>query len=237
MSVIPNTHVYFLLDRSGSMAGIKLDVIGGFNQFIREQQNGPDKCRFTLVQFDGQNHHEVLFDAVNIDKQAVELTERTFVPRGSTPLLDATDLIITRAENRETQRVKTSKAAEAIVVVTFTDGMENASTRVTTEALKARVEHFTGKGWRFVYLGANQDSFTESNRMGYVEGAQQDWAATTVGTRAAYGASSAAVSNLRVGNATGRTVAACDVFNFDTSNQANDQADTSTKTVDSDSST
>ena len=29
-------HVSFLLDRSGSMNAIREDVIGGFNQFLRE---------------------------------------------------------------------------------------------------------------------------------------------------------------------------------------------------------
>ena len=46
MTNIPNpkiTHMYILVDRSGSMESIANDVIGGFNTTISDQQaNGPD---------------------------------------------------------------------------------------------------------------------------------------------------------------------------------------------------
>ena len=35
------THLYFLLDRSGSMQSIKADTEGGFAAFIAEQRTGP----------------------------------------------------------------------------------------------------------------------------------------------------------------------------------------------------
>ena len=46
------TDVTVILDRSGSMATIKSDVIGGFNQFIEAQRREPGECLLTLVQFD-----------------------------------------------------------------------------------------------------------------------------------------------------------------------------------------
>ena len=51
----PNlTHLYFLLDRSGSMQSIKDDTEGGFDAFIAEQRSQPGECRVTLAQFDDQ---------------------------------------------------------------------------------------------------------------------------------------------------------------------------------------
>ena len=41
-------HVYILLDRSGSMAGIAPDVIGGFNTFLDEQRAAGPDARITL---------------------------------------------------------------------------------------------------------------------------------------------------------------------------------------------
>ena len=31
--------IVFLLDRSGSMSGIELDTIGGYNSYLKEQKN------------------------------------------------------------------------------------------------------------------------------------------------------------------------------------------------------
>src|SRR5690606_34951540 len=81
-------HFYVLLDRSGSMASMVDDVIGGFNQLIADQQaDGPD-ARITLVQFDSQDPQEVLIDARRVSVSR-PLSRATFVPRGGTPLLDA----------------------------------------------------------------------------------------------------------------------------------------------------
>ena len=56
------THLYFLLDRSGSMQSIKTDIEGGFAAFIEEQQAAPGRCRVTLAQFDDQ------YDVVYADR-------------------------------------------------------------------------------------------------------------------------------------------------------------------------
>ncbi len=55
MNNTPRSHLYVLLDRSGSMESMRADVIGGFNNLLAEQQaDGPD-ARLTLVQFDSQD--------------------------------------------------------------------------------------------------------------------------------------------------------------------------------------
>ncbi|HQF04373.1 MAG TPA: VWA domain-containing protein, partial [Phycicoccus sp.] len=48
------THLYFLLDRSGSMQSIKSDTEGGFAAYIEEQRLGSGECRVTLAQFDDE---------------------------------------------------------------------------------------------------------------------------------------------------------------------------------------
>ena len=54
------SHITVLLDRTGSMASIRDDVIGGFNSFLSEQQAAPEPGTLTLVQFDSQDPYEVL---------------------------------------------------------------------------------------------------------------------------------------------------------------------------------
>ena len=69
MTNIPNqkiTHMYILVDRSGSMESIATDVIGGFNTTISEQQaNGPD-AKLTVVQFDSQDPAGVMCAGIPI---------------------------------------------------------------------------------------------------------------------------------------------------------------------------
>jgi len=94
-AVANKTHIYILLDRSGSMSSIANDVIGGFNHLISEQKkNGPD-AKVTFVQFDSQDPQHVVVAGAPIS-EITDLTSETYIPRGSTPLLDATCLLIGR---------------------------------------------------------------------------------------------------------------------------------------------
>ena len=60
------TELVFILDRSGSMAGLEQDTIGGFNSMIGKQKKEDGECYVTTVLFD----HEIitLHDRVSLDK-------------------------------------------------------------------------------------------------------------------------------------------------------------------------
>jgi Mg-chelatase subunit ChlD len=161
-------HISFLLDRSGSMGSIRDDVIGGFNQFLREQQQRPGACRMTVVQFDSQDPFEILADATEV-KALAPLDGARYVPRGGTPLLDAIGALIEHAERRARGR------DEDAVVVVFTDGAENESEKWTRAALFERIEGLKARGWAFVFLGANQDSYDEAGRIGFTAGSTSNW--------------------------------------------------------------
>jgi len=82
------THITLILDRSGSMAEIQSDVVGGINSFLDGQRAVPGKCTLTLVQFDTQNPYEVLHD-FRILGDVPPMKKEDFTPRGCTPLYDA----------------------------------------------------------------------------------------------------------------------------------------------------
>ena len=63
-----NTHIYVLIDRSGSMAPIAADVIGGFNTFLEQQTAAGDDAVVTLVQFDSQDPQEVIVEVLRLPK-------------------------------------------------------------------------------------------------------------------------------------------------------------------------
>ena len=54
------TELVFILDRSGSMAGLESDTLGGYNGFLQKQKALDGECTLTTVLFD--NDYEVLHD-------------------------------------------------------------------------------------------------------------------------------------------------------------------------------
>lgn len=154
------THIYVLLDRSGSMQSIKSDVEGGFTAFVEEQRSADGTCRVTLARFDDR-YEEVYSDIAVTDLPPLELQ-----PRGRTALLDAMGRLITDAGARlaalpEDQRPGT------VVVAVMTDGLENASREWTHPAIKSLVEQQTQTyGWQFLYMGADQDAIEVGASLG-----------------------------------------------------------------------
>ena len=80
------TELVFILDRSGSMAGLEGDTIGGFNAMIEKQKREPGEALVSTVLFD--NETEVIHDRVDLRK-IERLTDREYYVRGCTALLDA----------------------------------------------------------------------------------------------------------------------------------------------------
>ncbi len=196
VSHIPRSHLYVLLDRSGSMESMRADVIGGFNNLVAEQRaDGPD-ARLTLVQFDSQDPHEIVIAAAPIT-HVPALTPATFVPRGGTPLLDATGRLITLAASREDRRRLLRKRPEDVTVITITDGMENQSHEFTRQQIVRLVKEKEARGWTFVFLGAGIDAYGEAGGMGYDARSVQAFAPTAPGAAAAFQSVSAAMSTRR----------------------------------------
>ena len=216
-------HLYFVLDRSGSMASIRDDVIGGFNSFVDEQRKQPGECLVTVVQFDSQDPYDVLFDAVLLSELS-PLAHDNFQPRGSTPLYDAMGHAIANAAIRMEKRAAEHQPAEQILFVTMTDGQENASREYTRDKVFAAITARTESGWTFAYLGANQDAFAEGGAIGYSAGSTRGYDATAQGTAGAFASLSRATSGYRSRVATG-AVQGSDFYSEEEAADANRAAD------------
>ena len=146
------THLYFLLDRSGSMQSIKTDTEGGFAAFIAEQRKTAGECRVTLAQFDNE------YDVVYTGRPLADVPPLDLQPRGSTALLDAMGRLITSA-GADLALLPDDQRPGTIIVAVMTDGYENASQEWTHPAIKALVEQQTKDySWQFLYMGADQDA-------------------------------------------------------------------------------
>ena len=80
------TEIVFILDRSGSMAGLEADTIGGFNAMIAKQRQEPGVALISTILFDDRS--EVLHDRTPVSRVR-PMTARDYTVRGSTALLDA----------------------------------------------------------------------------------------------------------------------------------------------------
>jgi len=155
------TRIAIILDRSGSMESCKESTVAGFNEFIRTQRELPGEAMVKLVQFD--DRYETVFD-MNL-KMCPELTQNTFVPRGSTALLDAQGRTIVEL-GQELAALPESERPSKVIVVTLTDGMENASKDYNLEKIGEMIREQRDKyNWDFVFLGANQDAIQTAAAM------------------------------------------------------------------------
>lgn len=192
----PDVHLYVLLDRSGSMASMVDDVIGGFNRLLIDQQaDGPD-ARMTLVQFDSVEPQHTVADAVPI-AEVTPLHRGSFQPRGGTPLLDATGVLLARAARRAADRAAADLPAEQIVFVSVTDGHENASRDYRLATIQQLIDAHRASGWTFVFLGAAVDVYGEAGAMGYDPGSVQAFAADGAGSAAAFASLSRSMTDHR----------------------------------------
>lgn len=146
------THIYFLLDRSGSMQSIKDDTEGGFNAFVAEQRTQPGDCRVTLAQFD--NEYEEVYRELPVH----DVPPLHLAPRGSTALLDSIGRLVTTAGERLAALPEEQRPGMVILGI-MTDGHENASREWSHPAIKKLIEQQTRDyGWQFLYMGADQDA-------------------------------------------------------------------------------
>ena len=188
------TEIVFILDRSGSMAGLEDDTIGGFNAMIEKQKQEPGEALVSTLLFD--NESEVIHDRVNI--QEIEpMTRKEYYVRGCTALLDAVGSAIHHIGNVHKYAREEDRPEKMLFVIT-TDGMENASRKYTYDRLKTMIERQKEKyGWEFLFLGANIDAAREAARFGISADRTANYHADSEGTAVIYEAVSEAVCNVR----------------------------------------
>ena len=188
------TEIVFILDRSGSMAGLEDDTIGGFNAMIQKQKGEDGEAYVSTVLFD--NHTEIIHDRVGI-QQIQPMTHKDYYVRGCTALLDAVGKSIHHIGNVHKYAREEDRPEKTIFVIT-TDGMENASREYTYDRVKKMIQHEQEKyGWEFLFLGANIDAAKEAARFGITEDRAANYHADHQGTAVIYEAMSEAVCNVR----------------------------------------
>jgi len=172
------TQIVCILDRSGSMADIISDSLGGFNTILKKQKELPDKATITVALFD--DRYDLLYDNIDI-KKAEELTNKIWIPRGTTALYDAIGKTINtiRAEH---QRLGDEKPDKVLVVI-VTDGVENASHEYRLDDIEKLIKNCENDDWNFMYLAANQDAFKVGQSFGISHNNTYTYKANSLGVQ------------------------------------------------------
>ncbi|RUL49819.1 vWA domain-containing protein [Lysinibacillus antri] len=187
------TELVFILDRSGSMAGLESDTIGGFNAMLSKQKEAQGEAIITTVLFNDE--YELLHDCIHVNGVA-PLTTKDYEVGGTTALLDAIGLTIQKIKKAQKATMKEACADKVLFVIT-TDGMENSSQEYNYKKIKALIEQQKEVGWEFIFLGANIDAIGMASKMGIDQENAVEYHADEIGTQVNFQAVSETVLNYR----------------------------------------
>jgi hypothetical protein len=164
-------HVVLIIDRSGSMCEpadgshslTKADLANtGLQEFFQTARLNPLRTSVSLYQFD--DHQELVAGFVGLDAQV--LADYKLWPRGRTALLDAVGHAITETGELLESTPEDDRPCEVTCLI-VTDGHENVSKEYKLPRIREMITHQQQVyDWRFVYLGAEPDSFDQGIGLG-----------------------------------------------------------------------
>ena len=189
------TEIVFILDKSGSMAGLESDTIGGFNGLIEKQKKLDGTCLVSTLLFDSET--TVVHDRVPIAEVA-PMTEKDYSVGGCTALIDALGGAMKHTDDVH-RYIRPEDVPSHTMFVITTDGMENASKKFTSDKVKKEVERHKELGWEFLFFGANIDAVETAKRYGIERDRAVDYTCDAAGTAVNFEVMEEALRTVRSG--------------------------------------
>jgi hypothetical protein len=142
------------------------------------------------------HEYDRVLDGVPIEN-VPPLDNQSYVPRGTTALLDAIGRTVDDVGKRLAQTPEAERPGKVIVAI-LTDGLENASKDYTCPRIAQMIEHQQNVySWEFVFLAANQDAIATANTLAIPAANAMNFAATGAGTRQGFADLNDSVAFLR----------------------------------------
>ncbi|MEJ2758662.1 MAG: hypothetical protein P8046_09300, partial [Anaerolineales bacterium] len=130
-------------------------------------------------------------------KEVPELTRETFVPRATTPLLDAMGRGINDLEQGLSEMDEDERPMRVVMVI-ITDGQENASREFNKNQIQKMIKEKQEKlDWQFVFLSADLDAIRDAVNTGIRSQSAMAFSKDAQGTAAAWSSASARISEFR----------------------------------------
>lgn len=188
------TAVVLIIDRSGSMSRIAEATTEALNEFVNGQKAIEGDLTLDAVFFD--NNYDEAFSFVDPKVEDVDLTVH---PRGMTALYDAIGRKITSFEEKLSKLSK-KKLPDNVLFVIATDGHENSSVEYRTSGMIAElIERKKADGWKFTFIGANQDAVLTAKGLGINAEDAITFSADAAGIKSVVGSMSTYTANVRSG--------------------------------------
>jgi hypothetical protein len=160
------TIYHFIIDKSGSMAGLEHQVVLGFNTqlaTLKELKQMYPQQEFCVSLTYFNDHVSTNLINGNVE-QLVPMQANTFKPGGSTALLDAIGMSIYQLKSDFGKELENNQAT--VVMVIITDGAENASRLYTYHEVAKMIKELDNTGkWTFSLLGADLDAIHTSQML------------------------------------------------------------------------
>lgn len=162
--------ITFVLDESHSMNAVKDTTISGFNEYLETLKNENVESKFKLILFNSsKNENRYNFEDI---QDIPEMGEGDYNPGSLTPLYDSIGRGITDTD----KYLKKNRLPGNVIFTIMTDGEENSSYKYTRSHIFNKIASRKNRGWNFVYLGSQQDSWIEGQRIGIDRSFTADYA-------------------------------------------------------------
>ena len=187
------TEIVFVLDRSGSMAGLEKETVDGFNSVIQKQKEESGTALVTTVLFNRDCN--CIHDRIDIG-QVPPMTVQDYRVCGYTALLDAVGRTIDHIAGIH-KYIREEDRPRKVLFIVATDGLENASHRYSYERVRQLVQSKKESGWEFLFFGANIDAIKEASGFGISSDFAVDYHPDARGTAVIYDAMEKAIHHVR----------------------------------------
>lgn len=193
--------VVFVIDRSGSMGSLHHNAMAALRANIKTLQEQTlatgQETLVSLVSFDDS----IAWVCKDVPVERLSFSDNAFLPRGSTALFDAVGAGITDIQNTHVE----SDVDPAYVVITITDGHENASRTYGQSALwqLMRDVQVTDR-WTLSFLLPPGQKFWFCRQFNVPEGNVAEWELSAAGVQRASAATSIGLRSVYASRASGQ---------------------------------